>query len=250
MDRYIWTQRIGKEGCPPWPCSFCKKGSIGLLKETLVIQETAESIRAHGQDEWDPEWITYIFTAWAECSHSTCKQMYAISGTGGVGFKQTDEDDWDWVDYFSPKLCNPMPDIIPLPSRTPKNVLDELRASFSLFWLNRESCAGKIRVALECLMDHLGIPKKRKTKNGKFTELSLHERIEIYTTKESAIGAQLMALKWLGNTGSHNGDINTADLLDAFEILEHTLGEIIGQRSARVATLVKTLTKKHAPKRP
>ncbi|WP_285578159.1 DUF4145 domain-containing protein [Geothrix limicola] len=164
--------------------------------------------------------------------------------------EQVDEHNWDWGDFFSPQICTPMPDMIVFPNKLPKEILSELRAAFSLFWLNRESCSGRIRVALECLMDHLGVPKRRKNKNGKFTELTLHGRIEVYVTREPLIGSQLMALKWLGNTGSHNGSLNAADLLDAFEILEHALGEIIGRRSARVAELAKTLTKKHAPRKP
>lgn len=54
-----------------------------------------------------------------------------------------------------------------------------------------------------------------------------------------------MALKWLGNAGSHDRTVSKSDLLDAFEILEHALAEIIDRRSAKVAELAKKLAKKH-----
>lgn len=54
-----------------------------------------------------------------------------------------------------------------------------------------------------------------------------------------------MALKWIGNTGSHGSYMSTNDLLDSFEIMEHALAEIIGGHSARVAAIAKKLTKKH-----
>jgi hypothetical protein len=54
-----------------------------------------------------------------------------------------------------------------------------------------------------------------------------------------------MALKWLGNTGTHSAEVSEDDLLDAFEILEHALIEIIEKRSTKVAELAKKLTKKH-----
>ena len=57
-----------------------------------------------------------------------------------------------------------------------------------------------------------------------------------------------MALKSLGNSGAHEGSISREDLLDAFEVLEHSLEEIIEQRSKRVAALSKKLTKKHGKK--
>lgn len=97
-------------------------------------------------------------------------------------------------------------------------------------------------------MNHVGIPKRKKGTNGKFFDLTLHARIEAFVKKEPAIGPQLMALKWLGNTGSHDSNVSTNDLLDAFEILEHSLREIIGGHSAKVAALAKKLTKKHANK--
>jgi hypothetical protein len=153
----------------------------------------------------------------------------------------------EWEDYFSPLFCQPMPDIIELPAKCPDEVKDELRAAFSIFWLHRAACAGRIRVALEHLMNHLGVPKRKKDKSGKYSDLSLHARLDAFAKTEPAMGPQLMALKWLGNTGSHDREVTKADLLDAFEILEHALVEIIDGRSARVAALAKKLTKKHAP---
>jgi len=56
---------------------------------------------------------------------------------------------------------------------------------------------------------------------------------------------QLMALKWLGNSGSHSGEVSRDDLLDAFEILEHALAELLEQKSERIAALAKKMTAKH-----
>ena len=96
-------------------------------------------------------------------------------------------------------------------------------------------------------MDHLRIQKRRKNKNGKFDNLNLHKRIEVFSHTEPMIGKQLMALKWLGNTGSHDGDVVKNDVLDAFEIIEHTLLELIEQRSKRLAALASGLEEKHRP---
>ena len=56
-----------------------------------------------------------------------------------------------------------------------------------------------------------------------------------------------MALKWLGNTGTHKGEVDREDLLDAFEILEHALTELIDRRATKIAALAKKLTQKHRP---
>jgi hypothetical protein len=158
----------------------------------------------------------------------------------------------NFSDYFSAKSCHPMPEIFEVPHKCPDDVTEELRAAFALFWSQHAACAGRIRVALERLMNHLGVAKRKKDKNGKFFDLSLHGRIDEFARSEPVIGPQLMALKWLGNAGSHsNREVGRDDLLDAFEILEHALGEIIDKRSARsakVAELAKKLTKKHRRK--
>lgn len=245
MNRSLWTQNLRKNSCPAWPCPVCRKSTLALIQRSLVYKETVESKRAHDHEAWDPEWITYKFTAWAECRHPTCKQEFAIAGTGGVGPEIDAEGGYEWEKYFSPLLCQPMPCMIDIPSKCPEEVRDELQEAFALFWSNRAACAGRIRVALESLMNHLGVPKRKKQKNGNYFDLSLHARIDAFAKTKSTVGSQLMALKWLGNAGSHSIEVSKNDLLDAFEIMEHSLGEIIDKRSAKVAALAKKLTKKH-----
>lgn len=90
-------------------------------------------------------------------------------------------------------------------------------------------------------MDYVGGPRDEGGEDAQ----RLHKRIERYAKAEESIGPQLMALKWLGNTGSHSGDVGQQELLDAFEILEHVLAEIVERRSDRVAALARELTEKH-----
>jgi hypothetical protein len=231
------------------------------VPKSLIYKETVNSKSAHDHEAWDPEWIDYTFTAWAECGHPSCKQQFAIAGKGGVGPELT-EDGYEYEDYFSPMTCLPMPDMFSFPTKCPDEVEEEIKAAFALFWSQPNACAGRIRVALECLMDNLGVPQRRKNNQGKYYDLSLHARLDVFAESEPTTGRQLVALKWLGNAGSHNSKVkkkdlfdsfeikvNKNDLLDAFEIMEHTLGELIERRSARVAELAKTLIKKHGRKK-
>jgi hypothetical protein len=54
-----------------------------------------------------------------------------------------------------------------------------------------------------------------------------------------------LAVKWLGNTGSHTGSVSKDDILDAFEILEFLLAHLFVQREDRAEALARNLTKKH-----
>jgi hypothetical protein len=100
-------------------------------------------------------------------------------------------------------------------------------------------------VALELLMNYLGIQKRARDHKGKMYDLKLHRRVELYEKREPTLGKHLMAIKWLGNSGSHVGSVSREDLLDAFEILEHVLDEILRGRSKKIAQLAKKLNKKH-----
>lgn len=157
MNRTIWVQKLTKSHCPAWPCPMCRKGTIALVKDSMVFEETVVSKRDHGHHDWDPDWIRYNFTAWAECTHPICKQKYSLSGTGEVDSSGDPEGNIDYEERFEPIACNPMPDIIEIPNKCPKEIVIELRESFELFLLNPDSCANRIRVVIERLMDHCAI---------------------------------------------------------------------------------------------
>ncbi len=241
MNRALWTGDLSESTCPPWPCPACAAGVARLNHGSLVFKETVPSQNARTED-YDPSAIDYGFTAWAHCSNSSCEQMFAIAGRGA---EKPQEPDGDWGEYFWPLFCFPMPHIIAIPKQCPGAIALELEAAFSVFWSNQAACAGRMRVALELLLHHLGIQRKKRDRHGKLYVLKLHRRVELYSNRRPDIGKQLMALKWLGNSGSHVGDPNRTDILDGFEVLEHALGEIVEGHAERVKALAKKLTKKH-----
>lgn len=246
MDRALWKQTLTERHAPAWPCPSCQRGSLRIVPDSLVKHETTRSRRAHGDENWDPDWIEYTFTAWLKCG--TCSENVVVSGVGGIepGY---DQEGMTWDDYFSPRLVFPTLDILTIPKKCPEDVSQKLRAAFAIFWIDQAAAATRVRVALELLLNHLGVKRRRKDHRGKIVDLSLHARIEEFAKRDPVIGAQLMALKWLGNTGSHEGKVTKDDLLDAFEIMEHALVELIDRRSAKVAELAKGLALRHGKKR-
>lgn len=247
MDREVWQHVITETSVPAWRCPVCKLGHTHLEEGAFRFEETAESVRWRNDDGWDPDWIDYAFTAWAYCTNPGCGQRFCISGNGGIS-ETYDEDGVDWGEYFLPKHCYPMPWIIEIPKKCPREIKEELKSAFLLFWSHRPACAGRLRVVLELLMDHIGVPTEITGEDQKTRQLKLHHRIEHFMSQNQAVGAQLMALKWLGNTGAHDSSVMKKDLLDAFEILEYALEEIVDMRAERVAELAKKLQDKHSNK--
>lgn len=165
MKRYLWNESVSETHCPSWPCPACKKGSLILRQKSLVHNETVESLGWHNTDEWCPECIEYTFSAWADCSNDHCKEQFVLVGTGGIEQHYTGDEDGssEWINCFYPAWVSPTLQLIDLPANCPKTVRESLGDAFALYWSQPEACAGRIRVALEALLTHLGIPEEQAT---------------------------------------------------------------------------------------
>ncbi|MBA3774623.1 MAG: DUF4145 domain-containing protein [Ramlibacter sp.] len=241
MNKDLWKQSFEDGACPEWPCPACHAGVLVLEKGSLRHAATDASMRDRDEEWWGPEHVVYSFTAWAACSNQSCGEKFALTGTGGLEEYYGDDGDSEYADVFHLRHCHPTLHMIAVSDNCPEALRDALNAAFSLFWIDRPSAAGRIRVAVERLLDHLAIP----TKNAKGGYLPLDDRIDAFGKSDSVHGAQLMALKWLGNVGAHTIDVNADDLLAAFEVLEHVLSEVIDRKSAAIAKLAAEMTKKY-----
>lgn len=248
MNRSLWTQTLTEFYCPPLPCPTCGKGVFSLVSRSLVYQDTAKSKSWHLDEDWTFDDITYRFTARLKCGHISCGDEAVIVGLGGVEEQQTQEG-WEETKYFSPKFCLPMPDLISIPEKCPSPVASELRAGFALYWSDSAATANRIRAAVERIMDHFRIQRRRRKTNGKFRRLSLQERLELFEKAETTISKRLIAVKWFGNTGSHERDVTRDEVLDALDILEDSLIELFEQRTRRLTALTRNLMTRHAPQR-
>jgi hypothetical protein len=243
MNKQIWKEAITEHECPSWPCRSCKSGVLALTPGSLQEHATVESMKHQNEDWWGFEHVVLIFSAWAECSNKKCNEKYVISGTGCVDQVPKDEymNEYEYVNIFYPKYFHPTLQIFNLPENCPLDIETAMMEAFASFWQNKPVSAGRMRVTLERLLDHLGIPSKTVLQKP----IALGNRIDHLSKTDPTNGAHLMALKWLGNVGSHTTDVDTDDLLDAFDVLEHVLTELIGKRSAAVAKLSAQLTAKY-----
>jgi hypothetical protein len=216
FNRKIWLNWKSRK-----PCPTCQSGVLLPPKDDsgLIKSETEESKfrNSHGYYYTD-----YVFSLHLVCSE--CNETVVVTGNRSEENYPSDEE-IGLQNYVSPKSFFPAPKIISIPKSCPKSVSNILNQSFGLYWNDISSCANKIRIAIEVLMDEMNVVKKYQTKNG-LRDLTLHKRIEIYEKTNPEVSSFLLAIKWIGNAGSHFSDVKNDDVLDAYELLEFSLDQL------------------------
>ena len=222
MDRGKWRGYFLKKRLPSWPCPTCKQGTLKLDKDSLDCRETRES-RRNRLGVNDPMEFERRFSCFAICSRESCGEVVIVAGIQGL---EPSDYDGSLTEIYLPAYVSPPPPIIPIPKACPSPVRSELELSFGLFWYDPSAAATRIRIALEMLLTHLKIKRyefQLKSNRKRRRTLSLHQRIELFSEKNPQIGGKLLAIKWIGNEGSHTGSLERNDLLDVYELLEYAL---------------------------
>ena len=246
MDLTIWTkQYFDINSKLEWSCPSCEKNSLEIKKENFFSGETAESKKMRSEDQdWEVEWITLNFSGVLECKD--CGEIVTFTGKGNVehsGYYNYEMDDYveEYNNVFSPTFFQPALHIFKIPKKCPTNVREEIIASFKLYWSDLSASANKIRSALEILLTEEKV-KRFQNKNGKRIPIFLHHRIESYKNKE--VIEFLLAIKWIGNTGSHIGGLEKIDILEAYKMLEFSLNKIYDNKEKEVKKIAKEINKR------
>jgi hypothetical protein len=215
-----------------WPCPHCNNSSLYIKKENFIYDYSSETKEIVNEVYFEPEWTKFNFTGSLSC-HS-CNNLTMFIGIGSLEhyskydyhFQQEIEG---YQKVFKPVFFQPVLNLFEVPENCPDIIKTEVFNSFGLFWSDFASCANKIRIAIELLMDHQKVKKTHLIK-GKRKKISLHSRILSYKTKNAEIGNYLEAIKWIGNSGSHIGQLNKSDIFNAYELLELSLIKLFNKK--------------------
>lgn len=184
-----------------------------------------------------------------ECA---CGEHIAVAGRQGdeQGFTgPADDPEVDYYKFYEPLYFEPALHLIEIHRQVPSDVAENLRRSFRLFWSDVDAASNRIRHALEGLLDFYGVKRTVINRARKRVELKLHARIEMFGRSGEPLSDQLMAVKWLGNAGSHPSTAVTRDdVFDAYEIMEFVLREKFDPMRERVGRITKAINKSKKPR--
>lgn len=252
MNSQFWLQNsFIKDNIPTWHCPKCQMGILQLDKNQFFNGETSESLSMRNHDAWDFEWIETKFTGILKCNNSKCNEIIVFSGYGEVEHFQYNtplgEYHEEYENQFYATYFNPPLNLFILPPNLSKEISLEIKSAFSLYWQDSSSCANKIRVAVEMILNEKKIQKIKISKKKKRIKLTLHERIDKFEQKEPEIASHLRALKWIGNFGSHVEKLTKKDLVNAFEILEFAIEKLYTDKSKKIKQLSKNINRRKGP---
>lgn len=220
FDPKIWKQSfISNKSNTAWRCGNCGVGSIQLGSEIKKAKN---------------------FAIRARCTNPECKQTYSMVGRVApfaYGREMVDEyigiDDYRlYVSHFYPELV-----MFELPVTLNDRVKLKIVRSFNHFWYDMDACANKIRQAIELIID------QRKGHGS-----TLHDKINSLRNElKDDLTDTLLALKWIGNDGSHvDRPFDKDEILDAYCLLVDTLNQLYPDESEkkRRESLVKLINEK------
>lgn len=231
---------------PPFPCPRCSATLVPKSK-TLHIAESAESWDLHEVGAIGPDEGGGVFTVIMECSDSSCSESVAVAGKNHLTASE-DVHGKECIAYIlEPSHFVPHLNLFTVPSNVPESVKKPLNASFGLFWTDPSASGNSIRTAVEELMNYKRVKKWTNRPGKKRHPISLHDRILEFKESKRDLGELLLAIKWIGNAGSHRQTLEKKNIIAAYQMLEHVLQELFEKRTAFLAKTAKQINKRRKP---
>jgi Domain of unknown function (DUF4145) len=254
INRDLWQSEISADHVPNWPCPGCGAASLLIVKDSFRTVLDGEGSRNWDQPDFDPVFDTGRFVCLLVCTKTGCGESCAVSGNYDIAEGYTEQGYPIYYATGRPTSITPPPPMILIPRACPDPVRAEVVAAFSLYWNDLASSLNRIRNALELVLDDLKIPKSTLDKvKKKKHRLSLHHRIvklKQMRPRLKDICERMMAVKHLGNAGSHPGvKVEAADVFDGFNILERVLQDMYSEDPGELARAVRQINRRKGPRK-
>jgi hypothetical protein len=214
----------------------------------LSKEWTADTQEASSHEGFEASWVEQRFVAILRCDNRKCGDIAVVAGTGKVD-EYPDEDltEMLYEDVYYAKYVAPSPSLISIPTNCPGEVVAELKSAFVASWGDYAAAGNRIRAAVERLLDALRVQKQTANGNGKRRLLVLHDRITQIKSRYPEVHDALLAIKWLGNAGSHTDSLTRDDVFDALDIFESVLSNLYSKHPSVIKRLVKSVNARKGP---
>jgi len=251
MDRKLWKRSY--TSFPRFECPNCVKGTLAEKAGSFQLVEPKHISNDLASEGVEGELANGRFIGFLTCSNKWCGETVCVAGDYETRLHpqynfEEDRDDSFEVTSYIPCSMRPAPSVIALPKGLDINAHYHLLRAYELLWVDPASCANRLRIVVEYLLDQLKIPRKGKKGAREDAQLNLAERIELLKTEKPGHEEALTALRYVGNVGSHEGVAKFEDVLDCFDFLEEAMIELLeGPAAKRKERIQKFIATKGKP---
>ena len=225
VDEALFALAEPVESDRPWPrpaCPACQVGYVRFAKPDEY--EDHASASAHGDPDWDPEWVSGTFTIKGQCENPGCQLIVHGTGDYQVAYAEKSVDEHSryqtYASYYRLKHLHPPMLLMSIPKTAPDQMKEGVLGASRVLFTAANVAATALRATVESFMTTEGISPTRA--NGQFRPA--HERIEEWGKVDAArqrVADLFLAVKWLGNAGTHEGaNLTTKQVLDGAGLLD------------------------------
>lgn len=223
-----WIGWLDEKHWPRVPCICCREGTAGWVPNADVHmpdRQSRDDIAAyHFRGPVDE--LSGQFTGRLRCDRVACEQEYAIGGDWAYSVNDVDpENGPQFINMYKVRYVAPTLPLFSPPPSVPEPVNKFLVEAASIVWSSPSGAANRLRQAVDQLLTERGVPRytlrapKGTPPKRTRRSLTLHERITSFQAKSPAAAEALEAAKWIGNGGSHDGDLDVADVLNGVDFI-------------------------------
>nr|WP_321980124.1 DUF4145 domain-containing protein [uncultured Cohaesibacter sp.] len=224
-----------------YPCPECGSGSLKPDQSSFRKVEPRYSDMAHRHPDWDPDWMIFRFCFSCVCDNQECGEIAFVTGDGRVDQRYDDRGQAEFYEHFTIKSFFPSPRLCYIPSEVPDKVEQQLYKSFSLFWVDVSAAANALRSSLESLLDEMNVPSQEQSKKGSTVRMSLHRRLEVWSKTNEEHAELCLALKEVGNLGSHGDIVETEHYFSSLKLYSYILKQLFENDAQKMKELAESI---------
>ncbi|KQM58177.1 hypothetical protein ASE64_11590 [Agreia sp. Leaf210] len=219
-------------------------GSLGFENfETYPDQESKRVIEI-ANNGGAPDELQGTYSGNLLCDNARCLQRVAMLGDWRYWINEGDPKYGQFGAMYKIRQVHPPLRLIAVPDRAPDEVKSAISTASSAIWISPSLAANQLRQAVEDLLTAKRVRRTSiKATTGKRNRLNLHTRIREYAAKEPKIAEALEAVKWIGNSGSHDDKLTVAEVLVGAEILELALKSLYDKSDAQLLSKVRAINR-------
>lgn len=191
----------------------------------------------------NPTELHGVFRGLLKCGIPTCAEVVVVAGDYAVDIEVDDRGETDYADIYRLRYATPGLQIVSLPGRTPATVKQAIDSAAQILWMDPSAAANRLRVAIDETLTANGV-RRTEIVNHKRKRLSTHQRIQEFKKYDHQVGETLEAVKWIGNTGSHETDMTATQVLDGADMLIYALRLLYDTSDDEMQRKVRSINKR------